>query len=331
MNLNGIEKSALLLMSIGADQASEVLKHLTPFEVQELVTSMVNINQFSNTTLNAVLQECYSIFLQKNNLLTYSDKNYISDVLNKTLGEKKGGVLFNEILEICTIKNSIKKFNSMEPEKLVNLLEKEHPQILTTILIYLKKSQSAKVISLLNQEKRAEIVLRIIKFNGIEESNLTDLKKIIDNLLKRKNLISLEEGGIKTAAEILNFLKIEHEKDILKKINMSDKKLSQKLTKEIFSFDHVIKTDDKYIQCLINNVEKEKLYIALHGASSLVRKKFFKNMDKEEAKKLSVDLEKKSYVSSMAIKNEQKLILMILKNILNHGFFEEKSLGKYYV
>ncbi|CAL4318723.1 flagellar motor switch protein FliG [Buchnera aphidicola] len=331
MTLNGTKKSALLLMSIGADQASEVLKHLTPFEVQELVTSMINIHQFSNETLNTVLQECYSIFLKKNNSLSYSDENYISDVLNKTLGEKKGSILFNEMLEIRTIKNGIKKFNSMEPKKLVDLLKKEHPQILTTILIYLKKSQAAKVLSLLNEEKRAEIILRITKFNGIKESNLTDLKKIINNLLQRKNLLSSEEGGIKTAVKILNYLKIEYEKDILKKINMSDKNLNRKLIKEMFLFDNIINTDDKYIQCLIKNIEREKLYIALKGTSLLVRKKFFKNMNEEQAKKLSACLEKKSYISNIAIKNEQKLILMILKNILHHGFFKEKNLGKYYV
>ncbi|AYN24434.1 flagellar motor switch protein FliG [Buchnera aphidicola] len=331
MTLNGTEKSALLLMSIGADQASEILKHLTPFEVQELVTSMVNINQFSNTILNTVLCECYDLFLKKNNLICNNDENYISDMLTKTLGEKQGHILLNEALEIRNIKMCIKSFNNMEPEKVVALLEKEHPQIFTTILVYLDKSQSAKILSALSEEKRTEIILRIAEFNGIEESNLIDLKKIINFLLKRKKLIFSEKGGIKTAAEILNFMKVEYEQDILKKIHLFDKKLTRKIIKEMFLFDNIVNMEDKHIKCLIKNLEKEKLFIALQGTNLIVRNKFFKNMNVEKAKKLSLYLEKKSYVSDVAIKNEQKLILMMLKNILDNGIFSLKKLGKYYV
>ncbi|QCI24731.1 flagellar motor switch protein FliG [Buchnera aphidicola (Rhopalosiphum padi)] len=331
MTLNGTEKSALLLMSIGADQASEILKHLTPFEVQELVTSMVNINQFSNTILNTVLCECYDLFLKKNNLICNNDENYISDMLTKTLGEKQGHILLNEALEIRNIKMCIQAFNYMEPEKVVSLLEKEHPQILTTILIYLDKNQAAKILSSLSEEKRTEIVLRIAEFNGIEESNLINLKKIIDNLSKRKKLIFSEKDGIKTVAEILNSMKIEYEQDVLKKINLFNKKLTRKIIKEIFLFDNVVNIEDKYVQCLIENLEKEKLFIALQDTSMSVRNKFFKNMDMEKAKKLSFYLEKKSYISDVAIKNEQKLILMMFKNILDNGVFSLKNLGKYYV
>ncbi|WP_295164836.1 flagellar motor switch protein FliG [uncultured Buchnera sp.] len=331
MTLNGTEKSALLLMSIGADQASEILKHLTPFEIQELVTSMVNINQCSNTILNTVLCECYDLFLKKNNLICNNDENYISDLLTKTLGEKQGRILLDEALEIRNIKMCIQEFNYMESEKVVSLLEKEHPQILTTILIYLDKNQAAKILSGLSEEKRTEIVLRIAEFNGIEESNLIDLKKIIDNLSKRKKLIFSEKDGIKTIAKILNSMKIEHEQDVLKKINLLNKKLTRKIVKEIFLFDNIVKIEDKYVQCLIENLEKEKLFIALQGTSMSVRNKFFKNMDMEKAKKLSFYLEKKSYISDVAIKNEQKLILMMFKNILDNGIFSLKKLGKYYV
>ncbi|AAM67638.1 flagellar motor switch protein FliG [Buchnera aphidicola] len=331
MTLNGTEKSAILLMSIGADQASEVLKHLTPFEVQELVASMVNINQFSNTILNTVLSECYDLFSKKNNLICNNDENYISDVLTKTLGEKQGRILLNEVLETRNVKMCIETFNHMDPEKFISLLDQEHPQILTTILMYLDKRQSSKVLSRLSEKKCTEIVLRMAEFNCIKESNLIDLKKIIENLLKRKKLIFSEKNGIKTVAEILNSMKIEDEQNILKKINVLNKNLTRKIIKEMFLFDNIVNIEDKYIQCLISNLEKEKLCIALQGTSEVIRNKFFKNMNEEEANKLSIYLEEKSYISDIAIKNEQKLILIMLKNILDNGIFSLKKLGKYYV
>jgi flagellar motor switch protein FliG len=117
----------------------------------------------------------------------------------------------------------------------------------------------------------------------------------------------------------------------MNKINLLNKKLTRKIVKEIFLFDNIVKIEDKYVQCLIENLEKEKLFIALQGTSMSVRNKFFKNMDMEKAKKLSFYLEKKSYISDVAIKNEQKLILMMFKNILDNGIFSLKKLGKYYV
>lgn len=153
----------------------------------------------------------------------------------------------------------------------------------------------------------------------------------MSSFFKRKKLIFSEKDGIKTAAKILNSMKIEHEKNILKKINLSNQKLTRLIIKEMFVFDNIINVDDQYIRCLIENLEKEKLYIALQGTSLFTRNKFFKNMDEKEAKKLSLYLEKKSYFSNISIKNEQKLILMMIRNILDNGIFSLKNLGKYYV
>ncbi|QCI18638.1 flagellar motor switch protein FliG [Buchnera aphidicola] len=331
MTLNGTNKSALLLMSIGADQASEVLKYLTPFEVQELVTSMVNIKQISNTLLNNVLTECYDLFMKNNNLVYNNNDEYISHMLNKALGDKKGNILFNDALEVRNIKMCIESLNSMEPEKLADLLKKEHSQIITTILIYLDKNQAAKILSYLNIEKRSEIIIKISEFNGLEENKFLELKNIINNLIKNKKLIFSNKGGIKTVANILSSMKIENQKDLLKKLEVSNNNLSKKLIKEIFLFENIVNVNDNVIKCLMNDLEEEKLYIALQNSSETIKNKFFNNMTESKLTKLLFYLEKKSYISNISIENEQKLILMMIKNILDYGVFSLENLGKYYV
>ncbi|CAL4326137.1 flagellar motor switch protein FliG [Buchnera aphidicola] len=330
MILNGTEKSALLLMSIGADQAGEILKNLTPFEVQEILTSMVNIKRVSTEKLNETLHECYNLAIKNNPFNFNNSDNYLVDMLNKALGEKKGNSLLQEALDLRNAKICIKALNYMNPEKLAFLLDQEHSQIITTILIYLDRNHSAKVLSFLSNQKRAEIILKITEFHGIEESSLVELTKVIENLLKNKKLLLSEKGGIKTAARILNSMKIKDEKETIKKISMFNKELSNNIINEMFSFENILDLDNNHIRIVIENIEKEKLYIALQNTSSSIREKFFKNMSETESNKLSLILEKKSYISDIAIKNEQKLILIMIKSIIDKGYFSLKNLREYY-
>ncbi|ALD15039.1 flagellar motor switch protein FliG [Buchnera aphidicola (Aphis glycines)] len=331
MIVNGTEKSALLLMSIGSDQASEVLKYLTPFEVQKLVNHMVNINHFSNIELNKVLAECYDLFMKNNDLVYNNNDEYISDMLIKSIGEKKGTILLSDALEIRNIKMSIKSLNSMEPSKLASLLEEQHAQIITTILVYLDPDQSARVLSFFKEEKRIEIVIKISEFNGLEEKKFVELKDIINDLINKKKSTFSNKGGIKTVANILSSMERENEKNLLKKIACSNKELSSKIIQELYSFENIINIDDNVMKCLIKNLEEEKLYIALQGSNEIIKNKFLNNMDEEKSKKLSLYLKEKSYVSNAAIENEQKLIVMMIRNILDYGTFSIENLGKYYV
>ncbi|WAI11843.1 MAG: flagellar motor switch protein FliG [Buchnera aphidicola (Macrosiphum albifrons)] len=330
MILNGTEKSALLLIAIGSDQAGEILKHLTPFEVQELINAMVNIKRVSTKKLNEILLECYDLAIKNNAFNCNNSDEYLIKMLTKALGEKQGNSLVKEALEIRNAKICIKALNYMKAEQVAFLLDSEHPQIVTTILVYLNKNQSAQVLSFLSNKKRAEIILRIIDFRGIEESCLVELTKVINNLLLNKKLILSEKGGMKTAAQILNSMKMKYEKETIKKISIVNEKLAGRIIEEMFLFENLVDIDDKYIKLLIKNIEAEKLYIALQKTNSTIREKFFKNMSDIESNKLSLSLEKKSYISNASIKNEQKLILIMIKSIIENGKVSLKNLREYY-
>lgn len=318
MILNGIEKSALLLMSIGSDQAGEILKHLTPFEVQELISTMVNMGAISNEKLNETLHECYDLAIRNDTFHCHNSDSYLIDILTRVMGEKEGNTLLKKELDLYESKMCLKALNSMKSEKVAFLLNDEHPQIITIILMHLNKNQASQVLSCFSKKKRAEIILRITEFNGIEESSLIEFTKVINNLLKNKKLILSEHGGIKNAVKILNCMKIQHEKETIENIIRLDENAANKIIEEIFLFENIINIEDDYIKKLNESIEEEKLYIALQKSTSFVRKKFFKNMSEKKSVRLSKRLEKKSYISDVSIKNEQKLILIMIKSIINN-------------
>jgi flagellar motor switch protein FliG len=331
MILNGTQKSALLLMSIGSVRAGEILKHLTPFEMQEIVDAMINMQGVPSDVLDKVLLECDNCIIQNNALQKNFNDKYLFDMLSTALGEKKGTSLINEALEVRNAKISIKALNYMNSEQLALLLSSEHAQIITTILIYLDKNQAAQILSYLNAQQRAEIISRITEFDGIEESSLIELNKVINNLLNNKKLLLSEKGGVKTAVSILNSMKIQYERDTIKNISTLNKNIADTLLKEMFSFNNIVNLDDEYIKILIKNIEKEKLYVALQKADVLIKEKFFKNMSDSEAKQLSDILEKNSYISDIAIQNEQKLILIMIKSIVHNGNVSLNNLRAHYV
>ncbi|QCI21396.1 flagellar motor switch protein FliG [Buchnera aphidicola (Hyadaphis tataricae)] len=331
MILNGTQKSALLLMSIGSVQAGEILKHLTPFEIQEIVDAMINMQGVPSDVLDKVLLECDNCIIQNNALQKNFNDKYLFDMLSTALGEQKGTSLINEALEVRNAKICIKALNYMNSEQLALLLSSEHAQIITTILIYLDKNQAAQILSYLNAKQRAEIISRITEFHGIEESSLIELNKVINNLLNNKKLLLSEKGGVKTAVSILNSMKIQYERDTIKNISTLNKNIADILLKEMFSFNNIVNLDDEYIKILIKNIEKEKLCVALQKVDFLIKEKFFKNMPDAEAKKLSDILEKNSYISDIAIQNEQKLILIMIKSIVNNGNVSLNNLRENYV
>jgi flagellar motor switch protein FliG len=146
MILNGTEKSALLLMSIGSNQAGEILKQLTPFEIQKLITSMVDLKRVSTEKLNEILSECYNLAIKDNSFNCNNSDSYLFDMLTKALGEKKGNSFFQEALDIRNAKTSIQLLNCIKAEELAHLLDDEHAQIIATILVYLDTNQSLSLI-----------------------------------------------------------------------------------------------------------------------------------------------------------------------------------------
>ncbi|EER5860088.1 flagellar motor switch protein FliG [Escherichia coli] len=313
-NLTGTDKSVILLMTIGEDRAAEVFKHLSQREVQTLSAAMANVTQISNKQLTDVLAE-FEQEAEQFAALNINANDYLRSVLVKALGEERAASLLEDILETRDTASGIETLNFMEPQSAADLIRDEHPQIIATILVHLKRAQAADILALFDERLRHDVMLRIATFGGVQPAALAELTEVLNGLLDGQNLKRSKMGGVRTAAEIINLMKTQQEEAVITAVREFDGELAQKIIDEMFLVD----VDDRSIQRLLQEVDSESLLIALKGAEQPLREKFLRNMSQRAADILRDDLANRGPVRLSQVENEQKAILLIVRRLAETG------------
>ena len=314
----GLENAAILLMSLGEEEASEVFKHLAPKEVQRLGETISRMKAVSRDRVENVLENFEDI-AAKEHMLVADSNEYVKSVLRKALGDDKANLLIDRIMQGNDIKG-IESLKWMDPSSVAELLRNEHPQIVAAILVHLDFDQSAEVLKMFSERQRNEVLVRIATLDGIQPLALRDLNEVMSKVLAggdRSKKSSL--GGVKAAAEILNMLGSAVETSVLDFVREADADLAQKIMDNMFTFDDVEKIDDKGIQALMKEVQSESLVIALKGATPALREKIFKNMSTRAAETLREDLESRGPVRLSEVEAEQKEMLKIIRRLVDEG------------
>ncbi len=314
----GLENAAILLMTLGEEEASEVFKHLAPKEVQRLGETIARMKAVSRDRVENVL-ESFENIAAKEHMLVADSNEYVKSVLRKALGEDKANLLIDRIMQGNDI-TGIESLKWMDPSSVAELLRNEHPQIVAAILVHLDFDQSAEVLKLFTERQRNEVLVRIATLDGIQPLALRDLNEVMSKVLAggdRSKKSSL--GGVKTAAEILNMLGSAVETSVLDFVREADADLAQKIMDNMFTFDDVEKIDDKGIQALMKEVQSESLVIALKGATPTLREKIFRNMSTRAAETLREDLESRGPVRLSEVEAEQKEMLKIVRRLVDEG------------
>ena len=312
--LTGTDKSVILLMTIGEDRAAEVFKHLSTREVQALSTAMANVRQISNKQLTEVLAE-FEQEAEQFAALNINANEYLRSVLVKALGEERASSLLEDILETRDTTSGIETLNFMEPQSAADLIRDEHPQIIATILVHLKRGQAADILALFDERLRHDVMLRIATFGGVQPAALAELTEVLNGLLDGQNLKRSKMGGVRTAAEIINLMKTQQEEAVITAV----RELAQKIIDEMFLFENLVDVDDRSIQRLLQEVDSESLLIALKGAEQQLREKFLRNMSQRAADILRDDLANRGPVRLSQVENEQKAILLIVRRLAETG------------
>nr|WP_024964919.1 flagellar motor switch protein FliG [Pantoea sp. IMH] len=318
MSLTGTEKSAILMMTIGEDRAAEVFKHLDSREVQHLSTAMANMRQVSHKQLTDVLRE-FETDAEQFAALSLNSNEYLRSVLIKAMGEERASTLLEDILETRDTTSGMETLNFMEPQAAADLIRDEHPQIIATILVHLKRSQAADIVAQFDERLRHDVMLRIATFGGVQPAALAELTEVLNGLLDGQNLKRAKMGGVRTAAEIINLMKTQQEEAVIEAVREFDGELAQKIIDEMFLFENLVEVDDRSIQRLLQEVESESLLIALKGSEQPLREKFLRNMSQRAADILRDDLANRGPMRMSAVENEQKAILLIVRRLAESG------------
>ncbi len=328
--LSGGDKAAVLLLTLGETEAAAVLRHMSPKEVQKIGTAMAALGRVPQEWVVQVLDS----FIQQadqETALGLDTEAYIRRILVGALGEDKANSQIDRILHGRGSKG-LESMKWMDPRAIAEIIRLEHPQIIAIVLSYLDSDQSAQVLSLLPERMRADILLRIATLDGIPPSAINELDEVLERQFSgNDNLKSSSVGGIKTAANILNFMDSSVESRLIAEVQAVDDVLGQKIQDLMFVFDNLLDVDDRGIQALLREVQSDSLVLALKGADERLREKILGNMSKRAAEMLREDLEAKGPVRLADVETAQKEILAIARKMAEQGQIALGGKGESYV
>lgn len=316
--LSGVQRAAVLLLSLGEVDAAEVLKHMDAKEVQKLGLAMATMGAVSREQVVHVMED-FSGALDRQTSLGVGADDYIRAVLVQALGADKAGGVIDRIL-LGRNTTGLDTLKWMDPRAIADLVRHEHPQIIAIVLSHLDADQAADALKLLPERTRADVLLRIATLDGIPPNALNELNEIMERQFAgNQNLKSSAVGGIKVAANILNFMDTGPDQGLLASIRKVDEVLGQRIQDLMFVFDDLNELDDRELQSVLREVSGERLGIALRGADPKVRDKITRNMSQRAAEILLEDMEARGPVRLSDVEAAQKEILTLVRRLADEG------------
>ena len=316
--LSKTQKTAIIMMVLGEEEAANVIMHLPPREVQHLGAAMVSVANVSQGAVDLVLDEFVLTMKQQTNL-SMGTSDYVQRVLTKALGEDKAASVLNRIIP-TQASGGLDILNWMDSRSIAEMIRGEHPQIISIIISFLEHELAADVLHYLPEELRPEIIMRVAQMETIQPEALEELETIMQKQFTSNSAVkSSNVGGVTQAAKIMNFTKSEMETKIMGDLMNRDEDLTTRIQDNMFVFDNLEGVDARSIQVLIRNIESDQLMVALKGADDLVKDKFLENMSKRAGELFLDDMEAKGPMRISEVEAAQKDILRTARRLSDDG------------
>jgi flagellar motor switch protein FliG len=317
-SLSGTEKAAVFLRSLGEEDASEILKHMTPKEVQRIGESMASLTNVNREDVQSVL-DVFVTTVEEETGLGIGSHDYVRKMLVGALGEEKAGSILDRILSGSNT-SGLEQLRWMDARGIYEIIRLEHPQIIAIVCSFLEPDQSAEVLNLFPDRDQANILLRIATLDGVQPTALTELNEILEKQFSgNQGGQTTSVGGLKTAADILNFVEGSAEAAIMEKIKESEPDLGQNIEDLMFVFDNLIDLDDRGFQTLMREIQTDQLQLALKGSDETLKEKFLTNMSQRAAEMMRDDLEAMGPVRLSDVEGAQKTILASARSLSDKG------------
>ena len=318
MDEQGLNDAAILLMSLGEQEAGEVLRHLSPREVQKIGETIAKTRSVSRERLGEVADRFVTATTGQS-LFAADTSDYVRSVMRHALGEEKATILVDRILQTADL-SGIENLKWMDAPSVAEVLKVEHPQIVAAILVHREPEHAAAILVQLPEMQRAEVLLRVATLEGIQPAALEDLNEVMFRVLAGGGKVRKPSlGGAKTAAGMINLLGAGVDTQAIDAIRNHDAELANEIADLMFVFDDVMKLDDKSLQLVMKEIASETLIVALKGAAPPLRDKFLSNMSSRAAEALREDLEARGPLRLSEVEAQQKEILKALRRLADEG------------
>ena len=329
-DMNGTQRAALLLMTLGESEAAEVLKYMEASEVHELGTAMASLKSVSRNDADKIL-DVFILDVEDQTALGMDTENYVRKLLGNAFGSNKANAFIERILTGDEAKG-LDALKWMSSREVVDIVQDEHPQIIAIVLAYLDSAQAAEVIEKLPEEMRADIVMRVARLTDIQQSALAEIESLIASKSVDTSVGGTRKvGGDKVAAGIVNALKADRGEQILEQIKEKNEELSERIQEMMFVFETLLEVDDRGIQSLLREIPNDLLVVALKGCDPEISDKILGNMSKRAATLLREDMDAKGPIKLSDVETAQKEILDVARRLADAGDINLGTGGEEYV
>ena len=316
--LEGVEKAAILLLSLSEEDAAQILKHLEPKQVQKLGTEMAKVDDMTQTKITAVHKH-FIEEIQNYSTIGFQSQDFVKRALTAALGEDKAANLIDQILMGSGAKG-LDSLKWMDSKQVASIIRNEHPQIQTIVLSYLEPEQSAEILAQFPEKVRLDLLMRIANLEEVQPAALQELNEIMEKQFAgQAGTQAAKMGGLKSAANIMNYLDTAIEGQLMDAIREQDEEMSQQIQDLMFVFDNLVDVDDKGIQAILREVQQDALLKAIKGADEELKEKIMRNMSKRAAEMLNDDLEALGPVRISEVETAQKEILSVARRLSDSG------------
>ncbi|MAN99344.1 flagellar motor switch protein FliG [uncultured Roseovarius sp.] len=317
-DLTPVQKAAILMMVFGEETAAQILRALSPSEVQVLGEAMFTVQGVDHDTVDAVLNEFLGLVSNQTGI-GIGAGNYVRQVLDQALGAHKAQSVLSRIVP-SNSERPIEILDWMDPSAVAELIQDEHPQIMALVIASLDYAQGAEVLKLLPPEAQPEIIRRIATLNTVQPEALRDLEEVMRAKFKANTTLRASQiGGVKAAARIMNFTRQDMEERIMKDIRKDDKTLSEDIQDNLFVFDYLIKSDERALQTVLREIESDILILALKGANPTLRDKLLGCVSARAAANIMDEMEAMGPVRLSQVQEAQKQVITVARRLSDEG------------
>lgn len=313
-DITGIQKAAILLITLGPERSARIFRHLKEEEIETLTLEIANTRSVSPATKDQVLDEFYEVCLAQQ-YIAEGGISYAKELLEKALGPEKA----RDVIGKLTASLQVRPFEFVrktDASQLLNFIQDEHPQTIALILSYLSPAQASSIISSLPPDKQADVARRIAQMDRTSPDVIKEVEKVLER--KLASLVNQDYtivGGVDFIVEILNTVDRGTEKHIMETLEIEDPELADEIRRKMFVFEDILSLDDKSIQRVLREVDNNELAVALKGANEDVQMVIFNNLSKRLAAMIKEDMEYMGPVRLKDVEEAQQKIVNIIRKL----------------
>jgi len=313
-DMNGVQKAAVLLITLGPEKSAQLFKHLKDEEIEELTLEIANTRSISPQVKEEVLEQFYQVCLAQQ-YIAEGGIGYAKELLEKALGTDRA----QDVITKLTASLQVRPFEFIrktEPSQVLNFIQEEHPQTIAMILSYLSAGQASMIIGALPPEKQADVAKRIAMMDRTSPEVIKEVERVLER--KLSSLINQDytiAGGVDSVVAILNTVDRGTEKRIMESLEIEEPELAEEIRKKMFVFEDILLLDDRAIQRVLRDVDNSDLGVALKGANEEVQAAIFKNLSSRLAAMIKEDMEFMGPVRMKDVEEAQQKIVGIIRKL----------------